>query len=41
MLKSTADGGEQRQRERLHFEELINEKENNIHALNDRLMKRE
>lgn len=41
MLKATADNGEQRMRERQHYEDLINDKENQILDLKERLMKRD
>ena len=41
MLKASADGGEQRLRERAHFEEQINERENQIMDLKERIMKRD
>ena len=41
MLKATADGGEQRLRERQHYEDMINERENTVLDLKERLMKRD
>ena len=41
MMKATSDGGEQRTRERAHYEEQIREKDNQILDLKDRLMKRD
>lgn len=41
MLRATSDGGEQRMRERQHFDEMINERDNQILDLKERLMKRD
>ena len=41
MLKATSDGGEQRARERSHYEEQIRERDNQLLDLKDRLMKRD
>lgn len=41
MLKASADGGEQRLRERGYFEQQIVERENQIFDLKDRLMKKD
>jgi hypothetical protein len=41
MLKATADGGEQRVRERNHYEEQIREKEALLNSLKDRLIKKD
>lgn len=41
MLKASADGGEQRLRERAHYEEQINERDNQILDLKERVMKRD
>ena len=41
MMRATSDGGEQRTRERAHYEEQIREKDNQILDLKDRLMKRD
>ena len=41
MLKASADGGEQRLRERAHFEDQIRERDNQILDLKERVMKRD
>tara|TARA_B110000285_G_C15089860_1_gene598440 strand:- start:536 stop:715 length:180 start_codon:yes stop_codon:yes gene_type:complete len=41
MIKATADKGEQRLRERAHYEEQINERDNQILDLKERVMKRD
>lgn len=41
MLRATSDGGEQRMRERQHYDEIINERDNQILDLKERLMKRD
>lgn len=41
MYKATADGGEQRTRERAHFEEQMKERDNLIESLKDRLCKKD
>lgn len=41
MLRATADGGEQRMRERQHYEEMVNERDNQLLDLKERLMKRD
>lgn len=41
MLKATSDGGEQRMRERQHYDEMINERDNQLLDLKERLMKRD
>ena len=41
MLKAASDGGEQRARERTHYEEQIRERDNQLLDLKERLMKRD
>ena len=41
MLKASADGGEQRLRERGYFEQQILERENQMFEMKDRLMKKD
>ena len=41
MLRATADGGDQRIRERAHYEQQISERDTQILDLKDRLMKKE
>ena len=41
MLKATSDGGEQRTRERSHYEDEIRNRDNQVLDAKDKLMKRE
>lgn len=41
MLKATADGGEQRLRERAHFEQQMQERDQQLFDFKDRLMRKE
>lgn len=41
MLKTTSDGGEQRNRERAFYEEQMREKDSHADSLKDRLIKKE
>lgn len=41
MLKATSDGGEQRTRERAHYEEQLREKDRLLDSLKDRLNRKD